>query len=75
MKIIKTMKDYHMNQECPNCGSTNCINTYRHPHARVWCTTCDFELREEGSQLWNELPAKLLSKSQERRIAIQKGEQ
>jgi len=33
---------------CEKCGSKT--NTYRHPHAKVWCPSCGNVLREEGDQ-------------------------
>lgn len=40
---------FYMNLwECPKCGSAT--NTYRHPHAKVWCEACGHVLREEGDQ-------------------------
>ncbi len=33
-------------RHCPLCGGST--GTYRHPHAKVWCTKCNHVLREEG---------------------------
>lgn len=33
---------------CPRCDGIT--DTYRHPHAKVWCSDCGFVLREEGDQ-------------------------
>ena len=35
-------------QKCPKCGGPT--NTFRHMHAKVWCTKCNYVLRKEGDQ-------------------------
>lgn len=31
---------------CPKCGCKT--NTYRHPFSKLWCSFCQYTLREEG---------------------------
>jgi predicted RNA-binding Zn-ribbon protein involved in translation (DUF1610 family) len=33
---------------CPKCGGHK-LNTYRHMFAKLWCESCGFVLRDEGS--------------------------
>jgi hypothetical protein len=33
--------------KCPKCGAGT--NTYRHPKSKCWCVSCNFVLRDEGS--------------------------
>jgi hypothetical protein len=38
--------------KCPKCESLS-INQYRHPKSKIWCTSCEFVLRDEGETDFN----------------------
>lgn len=55
---------------CPRCGSHK-LNTYRHPHAKLWCMECDFVLRDEGSTIMNTCEEELKESTIIRAITVE----
>ena len=52
---------------CPKCGSTK-TNMYRHPLTKIWCSKCDFVLKDEGKTCF--VTSKLTENMKERHNII-----